>query len=118
MAFRAGDWVVPVDQAANRYIVETLEPEGADSFFRWNFFDTVLQQKEGYSAYVFEDLAAKLLEEDEVLREAFRARRARDPAFAADARAQLAWIYERSPWREAEFMRYPVVRVLGSAPGG
>jgi hypothetical protein len=37
--------------------LETLEPEAVDSFFNWNFFDTMLQQKEGYSDYIFEDLA-------------------------------------------------------------
>jgi hypothetical protein len=33
-----------------KYLLETL-PEGIDSFFNWNFFDTMLQ-KEGYSSYV------------------------------------------------------------------
>ena len=50
IAFRQGDWYIPVNQATKRYIVETLEPKGVDSFFKWNFFDTILQAKEGYSA--------------------------------------------------------------------
>ncbi len=40
--FYAGDYVVYTDQALNRYIVETLEPQGVDSFFAWNFFDPIL----------------------------------------------------------------------------
>ncbi|MCB0582171.1 MAG: hypothetical protein KDD10_23025, partial [Phaeodactylibacter sp.] len=44
--FRKGDYVVFTDQPASRYIVETLEPRGADSFFAWNFFDGILMQKE------------------------------------------------------------------------
>ena len=53
--FYAGDYVVYTNQALNRYIVETLEPQGVDSFFAWNFFDSVLGEKEYFSDYVFED---------------------------------------------------------------
>ncbi|HEY0273889.1 MAG TPA: M14 family metallopeptidase, partial [Chitinophaga sp.] len=56
--FRKGDYYIPLHQAANRYLVETLEPTAGDSFFAWNFFDAILAQKEDYSAYVFEDIAA------------------------------------------------------------
>ena len=59
--FYAGDYVVYTNQALNRYIVETLEPQGVDSFFAWNFFDSVLGEKEYYSDYVFEDIAADML---------------------------------------------------------
>ncbi len=31
-----------MNQKANRYIVETLEPQGVDSYFGWNFFDGIL----------------------------------------------------------------------------
>src|SRR3569833_2515422 len=56
--FYQGDYVVYTNQALNRYIVETLEPQGVDSFIAWNFFDSVQGAKEGYSEYVFEDDAA------------------------------------------------------------
>jgi hypothetical protein len=54
---REGDWFVSLDQERARYVVETLEPLAHDSFFRWGFFDSVLERKERFSAYVFEDLA-------------------------------------------------------------
>ena len=56
--FRKGDLYIPTRQNGIRYLIETLESEGVDSFFNWNFFDTILQQKEGYSGYVFEEVAA------------------------------------------------------------
>ena len=59
--FFKGDIYIPTQQKGIRYIIETLEPEATDSFFNWNFFDTILQQKEGYSAYVFEDIAEQFL---------------------------------------------------------
>jgi hypothetical protein len=66
--FYAGDYVVYTNQALNRYIVETLEPQGVDSFFAWNFFDSVLGEKEYFSDYVFEDVAAALLKNDPELK--------------------------------------------------
>ncbi len=109
--FLKGDYVVPVDQAANRYIVETLEPRAADSYFRWNFFDEVLQQKEYFSSYVFDKKAEKILEQDPELKEAFQEKKANDPGFRKDKRAQLDFIYRRSPYYEDEHRRYPVARI-------
>lgn len=111
IAFRAGDIVVPTDQPGVRYILETLEPQGEDSFFNWNFFDTVLQQKEGFSPYVFEDLALDMLKKDSVLRNAFLAKKEVDIDFASDGYAQLDWIYQHSEFREASYLRYPVFRI-------
>ena len=50
-----------MNQVANRFLIETLEPQAEDSYFAWNFFDGILGQKEGYSAYAFEDIAADYL---------------------------------------------------------
>ncbi|WP_158857270.1 M14 family metallopeptidase [Lunatibacter salilacus] len=109
--FRKGDFFLPMNQESNRYIVEVLEPQGEDSFFAWNFFDTILQAKEGYSAYVFEDLAAEYLSEHPEL--AFELEKAKneDEAFAQNGSAQLQWVYERSPWKEKEHNRYPIFRL-------
>ncbi|GAB3165555.1 M14 family metallopeptidase [Telluribacter humicola] len=111
VAFRKGDWYVPVNQWTNRYIIETLEPKGVDSFFKWNFFDTILQQKEGFSSYVFEDLAAELLKESPELQKALAEKKKQDADFAKSAEAQLDFIYDHSPHREKEYLRYPVFRV-------
>ena len=59
--FRKGDWLIPMNQVANRFLMEVLEPQMEDSYFTWNFFDPILQQKEGYSSYVFEETAADYL---------------------------------------------------------
>ena len=40
-----------------------------DSLFRWNRFDSVLQQKEYFSPYVFEKTAEKLLADYQVYAE-------------------------------------------------
>lgn len=61
ITFRKGDYYIPMNQAANRFLIEALEPTAADSYFAWNFFDGILRQKEGYSSYSFEDIAAGYL---------------------------------------------------------
>jgi hypothetical protein len=112
VTFKKGDWYVPVNQWTNRYIIETLEPKGVDSFFRWNFFDTILQAKEHYSAYVFEDLAKALLEKSPELKKQLDDKKAADPEFAKNGSAQLEFIYDHSPYREKEYLRYPVFRLM------
>ena len=75
MRYHKGDYIIFVDQAMNRYIVETLEPQGPDSFFAWNFFDGILMQKEYFSSYVFEDLAAEYLRQHPDLKEQLEQRK-------------------------------------------
>ncbi len=116
--FSKGDYVVPVNQWRNRYIVETLEPHGMDSFFAWNFFDTILQRKEGYSPYVFEEIAAQLLKDDPKLKARFEKRKQADHEFAHSSKAQLDFIYMKSPYYEREHLRYPVFRSITKAESG
>jgi hypothetical protein len=108
--------VVAEQGSAKRYLVETLEPQATDSFFAWGFFDSVLQQKEHYSDYVFEDLAAEFLTQNPAVRQQFDAAKAADPALAASGPAQLEWVYQHSPYAEAGYRRYPVLRWLGAVP--
>jgi hypothetical protein len=112
MHFRKGDYYIPLNQPANRFLVEVLEPQGDDSYFAWNYFDAILGRKEGYSAYAFEDLAAQYLNEHPDIKKQLEARRAADTAFAKSASAQLDFVYKNSPYYEPDHMRYPVYRVV------
>ncbi|MCB9265641.1 MAG: M14 family metallopeptidase [Lewinellaceae bacterium] len=109
--FRKGDYVAFTSQPANRYIVETLEPRAADSFFAWNFFDGILMQKEYFDSYIFEDTAAALLRNDPALQDALEKKRQEDEQFAQSARAQLDFIYRRTPYYEPTHNLYPVARL-------
>jgi hypothetical protein len=108
----AGDIWIPTQQVARRYLVETLESNGNDSFFAWNFFDSMLQQKEWFSDYVFEDIAADLLQKDHVLKAQFEKALATDSELASDHWQQLYWIYKRSPYYEPTAFRIPVFRLM------
>ena len=110
--FRKGDWYIPMNQAANRFLIETLEPQGEDSYFAWNFFDSILGQKEGYSGYAFEDIASDYLKDHPELQTKLNQRRATDTSFAKSANAQLNFVYQNSPYFEPDYLRYPVYRVM------
>ena len=110
--FRKGDWYIPMNQFTNRYVAEMLEPQGDDSFFAWNFFDAILQQKEGYSDYRWEDVAGEVLKNDSVLQQKLIDKKQADPIFANDAHAQLDFIYNNSTYYEQAHLRYPVYRLV------
>ncbi len=111
ITFKKGDIIIPTNQKGFRYLLETLEPEAPDSFFNWNFFDTILQQKEGFSPYVWEDKAKELLENNEELRVRFETKK-KDTAFANNWYAQLDWLHKQSKNYEKAHLRYPVYRIL------
>ncbi|RFS24655.1 hypothetical protein DVR12_05485 [Chitinophaga silvatica] len=110
--FRKGDYYIPMNQTANRYLMEVLEPTAPDSYFAWNFFDAILSQKEGYSPYVFEDTGAEWLSQHPEVQEQLQQKKAGDSTFANSAGAQLEFIFNSSPYAEPEYMRYPVYRVF------
>jgi len=110
--FCKGDILIPMNQVGNRYIIETLEPQARDSFFRWNFFDSILDQREYFSPYVFEETAEKMLATNAELKKEFEELKANDEEFAKNARWQLYFLYQRSPNFESDYRLYPVMRVL------
>lgn len=110
--FRKGDYIISTQQKGVKYLLETLEPEGVDSFFNWNFFDTILQQKEGYSDYVFEDTAAQLLKDYPNLKSELETIKSKDAAFKNNPEAQLEWIYKHSVYYEKAHLQYPIYRIL------
>ena len=112
ITFRTGDLYIPTNQNGVRYLLETLEASATDSFFNWNFFDTILQQKEGYSAYVFEDIAADILAKNPVIKKQLEDKLKNEEAFAKNPRAQLEFVYKNSLHYEKAHLRLPVFKIL------
>lgn len=112
LKFVAGDFVFSTKQPAAKYLLETLEPEAVDSYFNWNFFDAILQQKEYFSAYVFEEVAKDLLDKNPTLKAEFDAKKQSDKAFSDSGSAQLDWIYRHSDYYEKSHLQYPVYRIV------
>ncbi len=111
ITFRKGDYYIATNQPAKRYLLETLEPQAPDSFFNWNFFDAILQQKEGFSPYVFEDTAKVMLDNNDQLRIEFQKKKENDKDFSANWYMQLNWLYQQSIHAEKAYMQYPIYRL-------
>jgi Zinc carboxypeptidase len=110
--FHKGDFYIPMNQPANRFLIEVLEPQAGDSYFAWNYFDGILGQKEGFSDYAFEETAMELLRTNPEIKNKFEQRKLTDTAFSKTAAAQLNFIYRNSPYYEPDHMKYPVYRVM------
>ncbi|WP_461599086.1 M14 family metallopeptidase [Winogradskyella sp.] len=111
ISFSQGDYLVKTNQKAIRYLIETLEPTAPDSFFNWNFFDTILQQKEGFSPYVWEDRAKQVLRENPRLQIEYNVKKSYDKDFAKNWHAQLDWLHKKSKHYEKAHLQYPVYKL-------
>ena len=110
---RAGDWWVELDQPQARYAVETLEPQAHDSLFRWGFFNSILEQKEHYSDYVFEDTAFEMLQQEPELRSRFEQWKTDHPELLWDPAAVLDFVFANGArHHEPGWRRYPVFALM------
>ena len=107
----AGTVIVPLDNRWARVAMNILEPEAPDSLVRWGFLSSIFEQKEYFSDYVFEPIAAEMAERYPELKREFDERVAADAAFAKNPRARLQWWYERSPYYESDKDVYPILRL-------
>ncbi|QUN06039.1 M14 family metallopeptidase [Shewanella yunxiaonensis] len=105
----AGTMEVPTDQPLGDLAMMLLEPLSPDSFLQWGFFNTIFNRTEYIEDYAVEPMAAQMLATQPDLKKAFEAA-LKDAAFAADPKARLRWFYERSPYYDQQYLRYPVYR--------
>ena len=108
-----GDYLIDLNQPQARYVMETLEPQAHDSFFRWGFFNSVLEKKEAYSDYVFEDTAAEILRDEPATLALFDAWKQDHPELLNNQEAVLDFIFTHCErYREPEWCCYPVLRII------
>jgi hypothetical protein len=113
VTLRPGDYLIALDQDNARYAIETLEPQAHDSFFRWGFFNSILEKKEAYSDYVFEDHALELLRDEPDLRASFEHWKGANPSLLNDQAALLDFIFANCKrYAEPEWRRYPVLSLV------
>ncbi len=99
---------VSTDQPLGDLAIALLEPEHLDSLATWGFVPEILHRTEYIEGYVIAPLAERMMKDDPKLKAGFEAKLAADPEFAKDPDARLQWFYERSPFYDSEYLRYPV----------
>lgn len=109
---RKGDFIAKTNQTNKRFLVEVLEPQAGDSYFNWNFFDAILQQKEYFSPYYFEDLALEIIKENPEIKRDLEKAKAKDENLRENSWLQLYFIYKRSKHYEKTHLRYPIFRMM------
>ena len=99
---------ISTDQPLGKLAVALLDPRGPDSLFQWGFFNRIFQRTEYYEPYALIPLAQQMLEQDPELQREF-SQRLKDKAFADDPRARMEFFYQRSPYFDQAYLRYPVL---------
>lgn len=111
-----GDFYVPVKQRTIKVILHLLEPASPDSFAAWGFFNAFFERKEYAESYVFEPIAQKMYEDNEVLREEFNRLLETDEAFAESPSERLDFFYRNSPYFDKGEKKHPVFRLFTPLP--
>jgi len=109
-AFPANSILIPLNQETANVAIHLLEPNSADSFAAWGFFNPIFEQKEYFSDFVMERIATEMLAKDAGLRREFE-EKLKDEKFAKSLRARLNFFYERSPYSDKRIGLYPVGRI-------
>ncbi|MBE0565237.1 MAG: M14 family metallopeptidase [Krumholzibacteria bacterium] len=109
----AGTVVVDLAQPAAPLVAHLLEPEAPDALVQWGFFDPVFTRTEYVESYVIEAMIPQLLADNPGWAAELEARKAADPAFAADPGAIRHWFYARTPWYDGRAGIYPVACLDG-----
>jgi hypothetical protein len=108
---KPGDYLIPAKQEKSAFVHSVLLAATNDSYFVWNFMDSYLDQKEYFSPYVFEDIAAEMLKNDAELRADLENQKKVDSEFAESQWAQLFYIYKRSAHYEKSVGLLPIYLV-------
>lgn len=105
----AGTIKISTDQPLGDLAILLLEPQSPDSLLQWGFFNPIFTRTEYIEDYAVEPLAAKMLKDDPKLQAEFD-KALTNAEFAADPEARLRWFYERSPYYDNQYLKYPVYR--------
>ncbi len=106
----AGTVKISTEQPLGDLAILLLEPASRDSLLQWGFFNPIFTRTEYIEEYAIEPLAAKMLAENPKLAKEFE-QALKDKDFAADPKARLRWFYQRSPYYDDAYQKYPVLRL-------
>ena len=108
-ALPAGTVRVSTDQPLGALAVALLQPEGPDSLFSWGFFHGMFERTEYFETYAMLPWIEQELKTNKTLATDFAAAVKTDAALAKDGQARLHWFYQRSPFYDQTYLKYPVL---------
>jgi hypothetical protein len=109
-ALEQGALFAPVAQPLARLLVALFEPRAPDSFAAWGLFNACFEQKEHMEAYVAEQIAQEMIDQDPRLATQFWSCCEQDAAFAASPAARLEFFLRRHASWDTRYNLYPVRR--------
>lgn len=100
---------VSTEQPYSELATHLLHPEAPDSFFAWGDFNTIFQRTEYVENYALMPYARQMLKEKPALALEFDQKIREDKQFANDPQARLDWLYERTPFYDQAYLKYPIL---------
>ncbi len=105
----AGSVRVSTDQPLGALAVALLQPQAPDSLLSWGFFHTMFERTEYFETYAILPWIEQQLKQNKKLAADFAAAVKADSKLAKDGQARLDWFYQRSPFYDTQYLKYPVL---------
>lgn len=100
---------VSTDQPLGALAVALLQPQAPDSFFSWGFFHGMFERTEYFETYAIIPWIEQQLVADPKLKQQFDEAVKADATLQKDGQARLDWFYQRSPFYDQAYLKYPVL---------
>jgi hypothetical protein len=113
-----GWYKVSTAQPYSELATHLLHPEAPDSFFSWGEFNTIFQRTEYMENYALMPYARQMLKEKPALALEFDQKIREDKQFANDPEARLNWLYERTPFYDQAYLKYPILMTFETPEQG
>jgi hypothetical protein len=109
IALPQGSVRVSTDQPLGALAVALLQPQAPDSFFSWGFFHGMFERTEYFETYAILPWIEQQLATDPKLKQQIEEAQKADPKLQKDGNARLSWFYQRSPFYDETYLKYPVL---------
>mgnify|MGYP001762946021 FL=1 len=100
---------VSTDQPLGALAVALLEPTAPDSLFSWGYMLGMFERVEYFETYAIVPLIETALKQDKKLKAEFDEALKQDKKLSADPQAKLQWLYQRLPYYDQHYLKYPIL---------
>ena len=107
-----GSYIIETNQRTFGVIAHLLQPESDESFVKWGTMNQIFERKEYYEDYAMLPIAEEMYKNNKLIRKEFDEKIKSDENFSNSIRERLNFFYERSPYYDAKYNMYPVLRVV------